>query len=276
MVMAFSNLFTISLCLVGSFMLRNAQAENHGTTYLAKFNATQTSGFSGTYTLYIDNDTESKTATHTLSIDTSLYSGPCNMSYGLKWHIHALWTDLSGGSSDSCGATKTGGHFDPYLGCGSATHETALCDEVRPSDNYTYSCNSTTYEKDINTCEMGDLSSRFGLATIEDDMISMESNGLWVGKPGSRIPPVVYDYNLEADILANLDQTEGELASVVFHCIEPASRLFCAKMVRQSDDDSDDSTDEASSSSYLNISLHMFCLQILIMAITFFSPVYRV
>ena len=87
------------------------------------------------------------------------------LSY-LTDHIHSYWTDVERSSTTSC--ADAGGHYDPYLACGTSSEEKAgACVQLSRTvaQNYTYACSAANYAAGYyNLCEVGDLSGKFGRA----------------------------------------------------------------------------------------------------------------
>ena len=133
---------------------------------------------------------------------------------GLKYHIHEKWTydDTNDRvSGDSCSGDYTGGHWDPWLGCGSATGNTYCSakggcvtgSSVLGDDGY--DCSSSTFEENPFACEVGDWSGKYGLVDVNDD--------------GSVVLMAESPYEVMSSDLTDL--------SVVFHCND-GSRAFCS------------------------------------------------
>jgi hypothetical protein len=87
-----------------------------------------------------------------VSVSRSAFSSVCQFSssVGLTYHIHQSWTSSSSSLSGSsnCGASNTGGHYDPYIACSSASQYVAsYCTDINRtlSQGYSYPCNSTVF-----------------------------------------------------------------------------------------------------------------------------------
>lgn len=194
--------------------------------YCATISASGTSGF---YALQIENGV----AQHffNLSASTSSNSNTCQFSnkVGLTYHIHQSWNSATSDSSvgsTSCGASNTGGHYDPYWGCSSASqYSSSFClNSSRVSSlGYTYTCNSSIFSSgQYSNCEVGDISGKFGTAygSGNGDLKLFTSNH-------SRI--LVDNYPpLESNFNTNLKNSKM-WSSIVFHCSSNSARLFCAK-----------------------------------------------
>ena len=77
----------------------------------------------------------------------------------LNWHVHEKWSSKIGADSslDKCGFEYTGNHYDPTYGCGPASQFVGdVCTWVRGG---TQTCD---LDKDVSTCEIGDLSGKLG------------------------------------------------------------------------------------------------------------------
>ena len=213
--------------------------------YLATFQASASGGVSGTFEVKINSNGGAK---YTWSIDAnnfaSKFSSKCSGASvtGLTYHIHSYWKNTTSGSSGltGCSSAITGGHYDPYLACSSSSQSAAgNCTLLGRTLalGYSYSCkySSGHYE----TCELGDLSGKFGNA-----MPASTSNLVFSGS----------DYDVAAPIAANYFNGTSRLSpypwnSIVFHCPADNTRLFCADLVEQtyaSDDDTSSSSSKYS------------------------------
>lgn len=148
----------------------------------------------------------------------------CSSGSDLTYHLHVNTTDSDG--SFSC--ASCGGHYDPFFGCSASSSEaTAGCSDLnRDSTTYSTRCVApsnlqSTYKLPDGGCEVGDLSSKFGLAESKDEN------------------SMIY-YNLETltdyfpPMLANFKATTyaaGPWNSVVFHCPAGNERLACGNFV---------------------------------------------
>eukprot|EP01084_Bolivina_argentea_P060033 109670_1 len=132
---------------------------------------------------------------------------------GLKWHIHEMWlhddtTDRLG--STLCNSSYTGGHWDPWNACGSASgnqhcKKATSTEATKCIDVADYSPN---YEADPFSAEVGDWSGKYGvLAPGTDNLITATFTSFYEVYPD--------------DQLADL--------SVVFHC-NSGTRAFCAPL----------------------------------------------
>lgn len=129
---------------------------------------------------------------------------------GMSYHIHELWdnsTTEAFGSTD-CGGAYTGGHWDPWQACGSASGN-AYCGD----DADTFMCipkGGDAYAVDYPampfSAEVGDWSGKYGKLMMDNAtmMLSAEVSSAWEVMP---------------------EEIEG--FSVVFHC-NSGDRAFCA------------------------------------------------
>ena len=137
---------------------------------------------------------------------------------GLKYHIHEEWnygndTEDKMGATE-CGAAYTGGHWDPWLACGSASGDEYCTSQggcVNSSSiintKNKYECNTTNFRKEPYTCEVGDWSGKYGLLHIVNDSGTITD-----------LSPF------------EVDGSDLDGYSVVFHCND-GTRAFCAPFV---------------------------------------------
>jgi len=126
---------------------------------------------------------------------------------GMKYHIHMLWehsddTDKLNGTM--CGAGYTGGHWDPWQGCGSATGN-SYCSAKGGCVDDTY---SASFSSDVFSAEVGDWNGKYGLLEFSDSGYA------------------------SANVSSFFEVTPADVMgmSVVFHCND-GSRAFCAPFV---------------------------------------------
>lgn len=134
--------------------------------------------------------------------------------------MHSFWTDSAYSSTTTCG--DAGGHYDPYLACGSSSQNHGdLCAALsRTSDlGYTYACDKTDYANGhLAICEVGDLSGKFG-------KLYPDENGIVKGDITDPVPPISANYESE-------DEVSLGWSSIVFHCPVDNSRILCAHFLR--------------------------------------------
>ena len=192
------------------------------TQYCAEFHASSSGGMTGYFGMSITPSTG--TATYAFDMDTSSFDWDgCDYTQGLSYHIHSYWTDASvtSGYTSSCGSSYTGGHYDPFFACGSASQNSDDCTAMNQlvageRYSYTYICNSTAYSSgQFSACEVGDLSGKFGIANVVDNN-TLTSSGPW----SDPIGPTTYSY-------AQASASSNQWQSIVFHCGD-GTRLFCA------------------------------------------------
>lgn len=209
------------------------------TSYCASFDVKH-SGVNGYFAMTIDEQTG--LSYYDFKVDLTQYPNPskCNLNNKLKYHIHSYWTNTTSTNTyviSTCGAT--GGHFDPYLACSQssqyqtspATYPGPLCPLLnRVAPNYTYPCSATNFNGgNLQGCEVGDLSGKFGL-------ISNTSYGIYESSSISGpvlidpLGPAIMDYG--NDLPQTVTSYTNMWNSIVFHCNDATNtRLFCAQFL---------------------------------------------
>lgn len=141
----------------------------------------------------------------------------------LNYHLHQSWNTTEsdyGIGGAACGPSITGGHYDPYLGCGPAsgqsTERCAAIDRERSSDRY--SCSGAYDVHEYDRCEVGDLSGKYGPVVINP-------KGRRANKRAVRDPLPALDWHF---MEATGDATPEQFASIVFHLGSP--RVLCARI----------------------------------------------
>ena len=232
------------LCL----LFLGAAAYHPSTQYCAVVNPKTAGGAAGYFALTID---EAKGVSYYNSaVDLSLFKTTCATRKGIKYHIHSYWTNssvFSSSGSTYCGASFTGGHYDPYLGCSSTSQYASsppLCGRAYRNSTYgyTYNCSSASFGSKSGSvtgyepsCEVGDLSGKFGMAntTVPGGVANLYT------LPGGAsallvdpLPPSVSDYLRAVPSTKYGSYYTASFASIVWHCNDPPSntRLFCAKL----------------------------------------------
>jgi hypothetical protein len=151
---------------------------------------------------------------------------------GLKFHFHSLWTwgDFKTAAIGAeCNASYLSGHYDPNLACGpQSTWASTSCQALsRTAPSYNYSCNPQRFLERPGTCEIGDLSAKFGQAVVEQtasgsDVMTVRSSKMYLV---DELPPYAADF-----YLGNGTDLQG-WSSIVFHCGDAAAaRLFCSNV----------------------------------------------
>jgi hypothetical protein len=190
--------------------------------YCATFSSGQADGATGYFLMSIANGR----ATYTYNLDLTnlgIGSSLCSaspISSGLKYHVHSYWNNMTTTSSAGsyCGASLTGGHYDPTNACSSVSQNigTSCVNLGRTaSQGYTYTCNSTLYSSGTySDCEVGDISGKFGVAMpISGSVFS--ATGMM-----DNTPPYISNYR-------NNIKNSIQWSSVIFHC--GSTRLVCAE-----------------------------------------------
>ena len=143
----------------------------------------------------------------------SVIGGPSCFEDGFSYHIHEKWDHNTSYDklTGDCGATYTGGHWDPWLACGPATGNTYCtvkggCVNGSSALGYQgYDCDNATFLENPYACEVGDWSGKYGKASVDGDIVT------GIGYSA---------YEVNGGDLLNF--------SVVFHCSNDGSRVFCA------------------------------------------------
>lgn len=139
---------------------------------------------------------------------------------GMSYHIHKLWADNTTTESlgvDECGPAFTGGHWDPWHACGSASGNAYCGDSAdefmcipKGGDYYVPDYRTDAGDYYVNympfTAEVGDWSGKYGKLMLDNTSLTLsaEVSSAWEVMP---------------------DEIEG--FSVVFHC-NAGDRAFCA------------------------------------------------
>lgn len=141
----------------------------------------------------------------------------------LNYHLHTFWGNEDDYSTTSCGPTVTGGHYDPFKGCGGASAQTdAACIEaLRLKDDYGNRCSDfgdMIYDEEgVLKCEVGDLSGKYGSIHVNHEGKAFESV---INDP---LPARNGDYDPDGEI-----NDPSKFASIVFHDGSP--RVLCGKL----------------------------------------------
>jgi len=161
---------------------------------------------------------------------------------GFKYHIHEFYNYNSTYDRfySECGGSYTGGHWDPWLACGSATGNDYCLSSNDGScvtgssvlGGTSYDCDTDSFNSNPYACEVGDWSGKYGAVMLDGNMLTLS-----VSSP----------YEVSAEDLVGL--------SVVFHCSNSAgTRAFCAgfDVTDGTDDDRPTQTDNNDMVAYLN------------------------
>jgi hypothetical protein len=186
--------------------------------YCSHINLNTGDGAEGWFAMEIDQATS--TAKYKFEIDFSAYTGTCNVSKGVKYHIHSSWASPEGASTSQCGAVDTGAHYDPTFACGPASaYADSNCVSLQRTATfgYEYNCSSSQFMAgNFPICELGDLSGKFGYAQPINLVMSS-------GVLKDPLGPYVIDYN-------------AKWLSIVWHCMDSNDdRFLCARL--KADDD---------------------------------------
>lgn len=185
------------------------------SNYCAQIDGSESNGAKGYFAMQIN----SGKALYSYKLDLTdlmLQDHSCNLSSGMYYHIHSYWTNTnnSAAGAELCGASNTGGHYDPNLACGYTSEACALLNRTSASS---YKCNKEDYMAGkYQFCQIGDLSGKFGMATPTSSGLVFEELMLVDYRP-----PYLSNY-LQDDSISSM------WSSVVFHCSDN-TRLVCAK-----------------------------------------------
>jgi hypothetical protein len=142
----------------------------------------------------------------------------------INYHLHQQWTTIDsdvGFSPDECGVNVTGGHYDPFFGCGPASGvPTEQCAAIgKPTE--AYECSPEMYDAgSYSKCEVGDLSGKSG--PIPVSVTTGEATILVLGDPFAAE---------NAHYVADRQFAPAKnFASIVFHNGSP--RVLCGKLTQ--------------------------------------------
>ena len=201
-------------------------AEAATKSYCATVDPASSAGASGFFSMTITDGI----GYYDTSLDISNFNQSekpvgCDFTNGISYHIHSYWNNASSTVSNfgpGCAAAHTGGHYDPGLACGEASQSHATdCMELKrtSTDGYSYSC-------DISkpfTCEVGDISGKFGNLMPSSNMVFSSSSS------GTDFLTDSY-----GPYTAAYDTNDAPLSimwrSVVWHC-GSGERLVCANLL---------------------------------------------
>jgi hypothetical protein len=141
----------------------------------------------------------------------------------LTYHLHAGWPLDEAYSTDQCGLT--GGHYDPFFGCGPASGqqgEDGNC-EALDREGSNYMCPGAYDEQEYDKCEVGDLAGKYGGLTIN------KNDKVRKSVKDDPFPAMYYHY-YDGDASA-IDTDPFQFASIVFHRAGGA-RVLCGKLVK--------------------------------------------
>ncbi len=211
-------IFTALILASFSITSRGDISELPNKRYCSHIDYSTGEGVEGWFAMEIDQSTSS--AKYRFNLDFTDYVGSCDVSQGIKFHIHSSWDSPNGASTTKCGKSHTGGHYDPNLACGPASaHASDACVLLDRTENsgYAYSCSKTQYtEGNFTACELGDLSGKFGYAHTDNLIFTS-------GIIKDPLGPFVTDYN-------------SKWLSIVWHCMASnMDRFLCAKLETDND-----------------------------------------
>ncbi len=205
------NLITSVFFLTGSAVLAYEQ-------FCANIQPSEASGANGFVALQV----ASGQAMYDFSVDLTNFATTCDLSQGLKYHVHSYWTNATSNSAANGFCGTAGLHYDPNLACSTKSQDlNTLCPAINRTvaHNYVYNCNSTVYNQGhYANCELGDISGKNGVIRAN------------AGTKVFALPSPFTDY--QPIYSANYGvQTKNSLQwmSWVFHCAADNNALVCAK-----------------------------------------------
>ena len=143
----------------------------------------------------------------------------------LGYHLHNKWVQGLGSKYEDteggCALVHTGGHYDPYFGCGGASAQPAPTCAVVHGLGYQYNCSYA--DSCYSTCEVGDLSGKYGNLDVD-----------YYGGAHS-----VVEHDPFPALTCHYDETgladdPSKFASVVFHA-PGGNRVLCGKLEKVAD-----------------------------------------
>jgi hypothetical protein len=150
----------------------------------------------------------------------------------LNYHLHQQWTTDNadyGVGADACNAMVTGGHYDPYFGCGPATGVPADHCAFIGKNTSTYTCSPEVYASGLYAeCEVGDFSGKYGpipVVVVNGDRDGTTTRSVAVNAvPFDPLPAL--DSHYQDD---RIPSPADGFASIVFHDGSP--RVLCGKIM---------------------------------------------
>eukprot|EP01084_Bolivina_argentea_P037844 69983_1 len=194
------------------------------------------------------------------AVDWSTLPTNCSRG-GLKYHIHDLWSygdsvqslpSIDHKGPTECGKTHTGNHYDPWFACGPKSDSpdcinnngcipsSTIYNDINENLDNEYICNPVNYSEVAYTCEVGDLSGKYGLLMLDETYQT-------VSLLGNQTIGSYWEPSMET--LYGVNSYKGPAGkSIVIHC-NSGERAFCAPILRgttseQSIDLTDDQTIE--------------------------------
>ena len=206
---------TVMYGCIHALLLLTSTTTCYSSNYCAEIDSQETYGAKGYFAMQIS----SGRATYSYRVDLTKFSMQnqiCDLSQGMYYHIHSYWVNSNNSAAGAtlCGASNTGGHYDPNLACGYSSASCELLNRTSPSS---YKCNHEDYMNGkYQFCQIGDLSGKFGKAMpTSSDLVFQESLLI------DYRPPYISNY-LQDDSISSM------WSSIVFHCSDN-TRLLCAK-----------------------------------------------
>ena len=204
----------------------------YGAQYCAQFNPIESFGATGYFAMNIVNPGK---AQYWYKIDLRRIVSKnltCDVSKGLYYRLSANWTRTTNSALGpfACGNSVTGSPYDPNLAC-SAGRDNPQCVALRrtPPDLYFYSCNPNTYLNQYGSCDVGDLSGKFG-AAMQTVIMSLPGASIKINTFVSNGNLIDYQPPYESQYM-NPSPYHNIWSSLVVGCRSDNSILLCAKLL---------------------------------------------
>ena len=207
--------------------------------YCATFNADETGGAKGYFAMEISGVGGWALYKYDVDMSGSSVLDGCDLNKGIAYHIHQKWKGTGSPQSTSAAGSEgnicndADGHYDPNFACGpkSQWYGSGYCRDLSRTSGYNYNCATEFKKGDYASCEVGDLSGKFGVAPVNSDDKSIAANLLY-----DPLPPYAYNHDFQFAINAPGNTWE----SLVLHCDKQGAlgyRILCAQFVKSVDGD---------------------------------------
>ena len=204
----------------------------YGAQYCAQISSIESFGASGYFAMNIINPVK---AQYWYNIDLRRVASKnltCDVSKGLYYRLSANWTRTTNSALGpfACGNSVTGSPYDPNLAC-SVGRNNPQCVALKrtPPDLYFYSCNSNTYVNQYGSCDVGDLSGKFG-AAMQTVIMSLPGASIKINTFVSNGNLIDYQPPYESQYMYP-SAYHNIWSSLVVGCRADNSILLCAKLL---------------------------------------------
>ena len=216
-----------------TFVLLFFVTRTFGAQYCAQISGLESYGASGYFAMDIINPGK---AQYWYNIDLRQVSSKnltCDVSKGLYYRLSANWTRTTNSALGpfACGSSTTGTPYDPNLAC-SAGRNNPQCVALKrtPPDLFFYSCNPNTYVNQYGSCDVGDLSGKFG-AAMQTVIMSLPGASIKINTFVSNANLIDYQPPYESQYM-NPSAYHNIWSSLVVGCRADNSILLCAKLLQ--------------------------------------------